>query len=232
MLKKDVKMINRRYAIIVAGGTGSRMGGSIAKQFMELEGKPIIVHTIERFLELSKISEIILVLPADYKQEWKDYCFENKFTFRHTLVSGGITRFHSVKNAIKYIEKGGVVAIHDGVRPFVATSFIEELYTIAGKEGAVVPVVAPSDSMRIVEESGSSYITNRDNYVMVQTPQVFRTDILLEAYEQAYSPTFTDDASVVESMGVKIYLAQGKATNIKITKPEDLVLAKALISVF
>ena len=227
-----VEMEKKIYAIIVAGGTGSRMGGSIAKQFMELAGKPILVHTIERFLELSIVPEIILVLPIQSKQEWKDYCFENRFTFRHTLVSGGITRFHSVKNAMQHIERGGIVAVHDGVRPFLDSSFIEELYSIAAIEGAVVPVVAPSDSMRIKDANGDSHITDRDNYVMVQTPQVFRTDILLEAYEQAYSPIFTDDASVVESMGVKIYLAQGKSTNIKITKPEDLLLAKALLNVF
>ncbi len=220
------------YAIIVAGGTGSRMGGHVAKQFLELGGKPIIVHTIERFLELPKPPEIILVLPTDYKQQWKDYCFENRFTFPHTLVSGGITRFHSVKNAMKHIKKNGIVAVHDGVRPFIDAKFLEELYNIACKEGAVVPVVAPCDSMRIKDSDGCSHITDRDKYLMVQTPQVFDTDILIDAYKQAYSPSFTDDASVVESMGIKIYLTQGKATNIKLTKPDDLLLANALLSVF
>ncbi len=225
-------MEKKLYAIIVAGGTGSRMGGDIAKQFIEIKGKPIIVRTIERFLELSNRPEIILVLPDDYKQQWKDYCFENRFTFRHTLVSGGITRFHSVKSAVKHLKKDGIVAVHDGVRPFVEIDFLEGLYSIANKEGAVIPVIEPCDSMRIKEEDGDSRIINRENYVMVQTPQVFHTDILIEAYKQAYSPIFTDDASVVESMGVKIYLTQGRATNIKLTKPQDLVLAKALLSVF
>ena len=225
-------MGNKIYAIIVAGGTGTRMGGQVAKQFLELGGKPVIVHTIERFLELSTPPEIILVLPDHSRQQWKEYCFEKNFTFCHTLVSGGITRFHSVKNALKYVRKGGVVAVHDGVRPFVDVSFLEELYSIANKEKAVIPVITSSDSMRIKEMNGRSTITDRDNYVMVQTPQVFHTDILIKAYEQAYSPSFTDDASVVESLGIEIYLAKGKATNIKLTTPEDLVLANALLSVF
>lgn len=225
-------MEKKLYAIVVAGGTGSRMGGNIAKQFLEIGGKPVIVHTIEKFLQLNPQPQIILVLPAESKQQWKDYCFKSRFTFRHTLVSGGITRFHSVKNAMKYIKRGGIVAVHDGVRPFVESSFLEELYSLANREGAVIPVVAPSDSMRVKEVGGGSHITNRENYLMVQTPQVFQSDILIDAYQQAYSPTFTDDASVVEGMGVKIYLAQGKATNIKLTNPEDLVLAKALLSAF
>ncbi len=225
-------MEKKLYAIIVAGGQGSRMGGNVAKQFLEIGGKPIIVHTIEKFLKLNTPPQIVLVLPEKSKQEWKDYCFEKRFTFPHTLVSGGITRFHSVKNALKHIKKGGLVAIHDGVRPFIDVSFLEELYSIANKEGAVIPVIAPTDSMRIIESNGGSHITNRDNYVMVQTPQVFHTDILLKAYEQAYSPSFTDDASVVENMGMKIHLAQGKATNIKLTNPDDLLLANALLSVF
>lgn len=225
-------MGKKRYAIIVAGGSGSRMGGKIAKQFLELGGKPIIVHTIEKFLAMDSPPEIILVLPESSKQQWKDYCFENRFMFRHILVSGGITRFHSVKNALKYVQKGGIVAVHDGVRPFVDIEFLKNMYDIANKEGAVIPVVSPSDSMRIKGDGGATTITNRDNYVMVQTPQVFHSDILIKAYEQAYSPIFTDDASVVEGAGVKITLAQGKETNIKLTKPDDMLLAKALLNLF
>jgi len=225
-------MGKKRYAIIVAGGSGSRMGGNIAKQFIELGGKPVIVHTIERFLALDNLPEIILVLPEKSKQVWKDYCFENRFTFRHTLVSGGITRFHSVKNALKYVQKGGIVAVHDGVRPFVDTNFLKELYELADKKRAVIPVVNPSDSMRIKQEEGASIITSRDKYVMVQTPQLFHTEVLISAYEQAYSPTFTDDASVVEGLGIKIVLTEGRSTNIKITNPQDLLLAQALINLF
>ncbi len=225
-------MGKKYYAIIVAGGSGVRMGGDVAKQFLELGGKPVIATTIGRFLSLSFPVEIILVLPDRYKEYWKNYCFEHNLNFRHTLVSGGLTRFHSVKNALKYVEKGGLVAVHDGVRPFVTREFIEELYEMAGREGAVIPVLAPPESMRIVNEDGSTSITERERYLLVQTPQVFSTDILLDAYTRAYSPHFTDDASVVESAGIKIHLANGKVTNIKLTRPEDMLLARAILSVF
>lgn len=220
----------KHFAVIVAGGSGSRMGGDIAKQFLNLGDKPVLVHTIEKFLSLSFPVEIILVLPAAYKEYWKEYCFKNRLTFRHTLVSGGITRFHSVKNALKHVPEGALVAIHDGVRPFVTREFIEQLYELASESGAVIPVLEPTDSMRIMKED-SSVIVKREEYRMVQTPQVFQSDLLLRAYEQAYSPVFTDDASVVEGMGVKIHLTQGKVLNIKITKPEDLLLAGAILSV-
>jgi len=225
-------MEKKYYAIIVAGGSGSRMGGDIAKQFMSLGDKPVIVTTIERFLSLSFPLEIIVVLPSNYKEYWKSYCFENRFNFRHTLVSGGLTRFHSVKNALKYVGRGGLVAIHDGVRPFVTKEYIEELYAIADEKGAVIPVISPIDSMRVKREDGTTEVTDRHRYLMVQTPQVFSTDLILDAYKQAYSPAFTDDATVVESMGAKIHLVQGKAVNIKLTRPEDMLLAKAILSVF
>jgi 2-C-methyl-D-erythritol 4-phosphate cytidylyltransferase len=225
-------MGKKYYAIIVAGGSGVRMGGSVAKQFLELGGRPVIATTVERFLALSFPVEIILVIPAAYKEFWKEYCFEHNMNFRHTLVSGGLTRFHSVKNALKYVERGGLVAVHDGVRPFVTREFIEELYDIADRERAVIPVLTPSESMRLINEDGSSCVTDRDRYLLVQTPQVFSSDILLDAYSRAYSPGFTDDASVVESTGIKIHLAEGKVTNIKLTRPEDMVLAKAILNVF
>lgn len=225
-------MEKKYYAIIVAGGSGVRMGGDVAKQFLELGGKPVIATTVGRFLSLSFPVEIILVLPEQYKEHWKSYCFENNLNFRHTLVSGGLTRFHSVKNALKYVERGGLVAVHDGVRPFVSREFIEELYEIAGREGAVIPVIAPPESMRMVNEDGSTSITDRERYLLVQTPQVFLSDTVLDAYKQAYSPQFTDDASVVEGIGIKIHLADGKVTNIKLTRPEDMLLARAIINVF
>ncbi len=220
----------KHFAVIVAGGSGSRMGGDIAKQFLNLGDKPVLVHTIEKFLSLSYPVEIIIVLPSDYKEYWKSYCFENRLTFRHTLVSGGITRFHSVKNALKYVESGALVAVHDGVRPFITKDFIENLYNLAEEKGAVIPVLEPADSMRIVAGEASS-VVKREEYRFVQTPQVFHSDILLKAYDRAYNPVFTDDASVVESMGTKIHLTNGKVVNIKITKPEDLVLAEAILSV-
>ena len=221
------------YAIIVAGGSGVRMGSDVAKQFINLGNKPVIVHTIERFLALPFSVEIILVVPSDYKEYWKDYCFQNKFVFRHTLVSGGITRFHSVRNAVKYIKPDSLVAVHDGVRPFVTADFIHQLYKLAEEKGAVVPVVTPADSMRIkTETEGVTTPVDRSRYFMVQTPQVFKSNLLIDGYKQAYSPSFTDDASVVEKTGHPVFLTQGSAVNIKLTRKEDLKLAQAIVSVF
>ena len=227
-----------RYAIIVAGGSGSRMGGDLPKQFMLLEGKPVVLHTIERFLLLPFPVEIVLILPSAYREYWKDYCFENNLRFKHTLVSGGITRFHSVKNALKYIPRGAVVAVHDGVRPFIAESFLERLFTLGEEVGAVVPAVKPVDSIRMkcaqdIEKDttdSTEYVqVDREQYLLVQTPQVFRSDILLDAYEQAFIPSFTDDASVVEKMGCKISITDGLRHNIKLTQTEDMVLAEAIM---
>ena len=229
-----------KYAIIVAGGSGSRMGGDLPKQFMLLDGKPIVLHTIERFLSLSFPVEIILILPPAYKEYWKDYCFENKVSFRHTLVSGGITRFHSVKNALKYVPSGAVVAIHDGVRPFVSPEFLERLFTLGQEKGAVIPMVGAVDSMRVKtvqkereNRDDQEYIpVERENYFLVQTPQVFQSDIILDAYKQAFMPSFTDDASVVEKMGCKIYVTDGSRYNIKLTHTEDMLLAEAIMALF
>lgn len=220
------------YAVIVAGGTGNRMGGNIAKQFIELGGKPVILHAVEAFLSLSFPVEIILVLPSSYREYWKDLCAERHLTFSHILVSGGITRFHSVKNALKYVTKDAVVAIHDGVRPFISKDFLESLYKMAEEKDAVVPVVKGVDSMRMLIGEGKSELVDRDKYVMVQTPQVFKSDLILEAYKQAYTPLFTDDATVVENIGKSVFLTEGKVYNIKITKPEDLILAQAILTVF
>ena len=227
-----------KYAIIVAGGSGSRMGGNLPKQFMLLNGKPVVLHTIERFLSLSFPVEIILILPSAYREYWKDYCFENKVKFRHILVSGGITRFHSVKNALKHVPSGAVVAIHDGVRPFVSPEFLERLFALGQEKGAVIPMVGAVDSMRVKttqkegeKPDGEEYIpVERENYFLVQTPQVFQSEIILDAYKQAFVPSFTDDASVVEKMGCKIYVTDGNRHNIKLTHTEDMLLAEALMA--
>lgn len=222
-------MSKKYYAIITAGGLGTRMGGNVAKQFLEIGGKPIIVHTINNFLSLSFPVEIILVLPSGFKDYWKRYCLENDFVFKHTLVSGGITRFHSVKNALKYVEKGGVVAVHDGVRPFASVDFLEEMFNAADTFPAVIPVIKPSDSIRQLTNNGS-IIINREELVMIQTPQIFHSDILLDSYNTAYKSEFTDDASVVENSGNTIHLVQGRKINIKITEPQDLIFAEGILN--
>ncbi|MHC1689721.1 MAG: 2-C-methyl-D-erythritol 4-phosphate cytidylyltransferase [Bacteroidales bacterium] len=224
-------MQRKCYAVIVAGGSGSRMGGEIAKQFLMLGDKPILLHTIEAFLSLSFPVEIILVVPASLRDYWKNFYKEQRLSFKHTLVNGGITRFHSVKNAMKYVPEGALVAVHDGVRPFVSKDFLESLFAEADEKRAVIPAVKVVDSLRYTDEDGSRPV-ERDKYVSIQTPQIFHSELLLDAYSQAYNPAFTDDASVVESRGTKIYLTEGRMVNIKITRPEDLTLAQAILISF
>lgn len=226
------------YVIITAGGVGKRMGGKTAKQFIELEGKPVLLRTIEMFRALSPDINLILTLPQEYKEYWRNYCFENGLWFRHTIVSGGITRFHSVKNALEHVPQGAVVAVHDGVRPFVPQQMLVSLlgYNFA-KEGVagVIPVMPSIESMRIRTYGADgmpngSKTVNRDEYMFVQTPQVFDSTILKECYKKPYSPTFTDDASVVESSGYKVAITAGSRFNIKLTTPEDLVMARIFLS--
>lgn len=230
--------LSKTYVIITAGGVGKRMGGKTAKQFIELEGKPVLLRTIEMFRGLSPDINIILTLPQEYKEYWRNYCFENGLWFRHTIVSGGITRFHSVKNALEHVPEGAVVAVHDGVRPFVPHEMLVSLlgYNFA-KEGVagVIPVMPSIESMRIrtYGEDGmpnGSRTVNRDEYMFVQTPQVFDSSILKDCYKKPYSPTFTDDASVVESNGYKVATSPGSRFNIKLTTPEDLVMARIFLS--
>lgn len=217
------------YAVILAGGHGTRMGSKTPKQFLEIEGKPILRYTIEQFLSLGLPIEIIVVLPSESKEYWKQYCRQNAFLSRYIMPSSGITRFHSVQNALKYVPEGAIVAVHDGVRPFVSKEFLLSLFREAEKCEAVVPVIAPVESVREIDRATSeSHPVNRDNYVLVQTPQVFHSELLLKAYSQPFSPLFTDDASVVEAMGYKVKLCQGSRANIKITTPEDLALAQAI----
>ncbi len=227
------------YIIITAGGVGRRMGGNTAKQFLELEGKPVLLRTIEMFREWYPQANIILTLPQEYKEYWRNYCFENNLWFKHIIANGGITRFHSVKNALEYVPDGAVVAVHDGVRPFVPRKMLASLldYNFA-KEGVagVIPVMPSIESMRRYTYGADgmpdgSQTVNRDEYMFVQTPQVFNSTILKECYKKAYSPTFTDDASVVESSGYKVATAPGSRFNIKLTTPEDMVMAKIFLSI-
>jgi len=225
-------MNKRCFAIIVAGGSGTRMSSDIPKQFLLLEDKPIILRTVEAFMNLSFPVEIIIVIPSAYRDLWTNICAERVLNLSHHLVSGGITRFHSVKNGLKYLPADSLVAVHDGVRPFVSRELLESLYQLADEKGAVVPVVKPVDSMRKLMEDGSTLPVNREEYVLIQTPQVFHSDILIEAYQQAYSPAFTDDASVVQSIGKEVFLTDGSPFNIKITRQEDLIMAKAILNAF
>jgi 2-C-methyl-D-erythritol 4-phosphate cytidylyltransferase len=221
--------MNRHYyAIILAGGQGLRMGHDIPKQFIEIEGKPILRHTIERFMESFDEIEIIVVLPSGEKEYWKEYCNRTGFLQRYIMPSGGITRFHSVQNALKYVPGGAIVAIHDGVRPFVTSDFLRSMFEKMGACKALVPVIPPVESLREIGPDGISTAVDRSRYRLVQTPQIFHSELVKEAYSQPYNPLFTDDASVVEYLGHRVSLCEGLSSNIKITTPEDLAVAKAI----
>lgn len=219
------------YAIIVAGGKGERMGQHIPKQFLELAGKPILMHTIEKFYNTFPQLKIILALPENQFDFWEELCYKYGFTnIPHQIVAGGKTRFDSVKNALALVKENGIVAIHDGVRPLVSTSTLYNCFKQAEQSGAAVPVVDVVDSLRLVsKQDETSKAVSRSCYKSVQTPQCFKTEIILKAYEQDFDETFTDDASVVEKLGYKIDLVEGNIENIKITSPFDIALAEVLM---
>ena len=218
-----------KYAIIVAGGKGERMGAQVPKQFLQLKGQPILMHTIEKFTSTFPDIQIILALPNNQMDYWEALCKEYSFTIVHQVVSGGETRVHSGKNALEHIRKEGVVAVHDGVRPLVSEKTIQTCFEKATVKGNAIPVIDVVDSLRFVnKQEGSNKAVPRSCYKSVQTPQCFQSDLLIKADEQEYDSTFTDDASVVERLGDTIHLVAGNKENIKITTEEDLIIAKAL----
>lgn len=221
-------MVKEKYIIIVAGGKGLRMGSNIPKQFLPVKGLPILMHTINAFSQADHMIHIILVLPEEHQYYWKKLCLKYRFNTAHAIVSGGENRFQSVKNALLLIPPGVIVGVHDGVRPFVSSSVILNCYEEAQKLGAIIPVVPLAESIRR-KQGKKSVSVNRNNYFSVQTPQVFQSEIILKAYEQEYKETFTDDASVVESSGYKIYLFEGNPENIKITTPFDIRIAETIL---
>ena len=218
-----------KYVIIVAGGSGKRMGGEMPKQFLLVAGKPILMHTVEAFARADEGFKFILVLPEAQFSTWNSLVAEYNFNIPVTLVAGGAERFFSVKNALDYVPNGALVAVHDGVRPFVSKDTINEAFEVAEKNGSAVPVIDEVDSLRRVLD-GASQAVNRAEYKRVQTPQVFQSTILKKAYNQEFSFLFTDDASVVEGIGHAITLTTGNVENIKITTPHELLLAEALIN--
>lgn len=218
----------KKTVIIVAGGKGSRFGSDIPKQFLLLSGRPVLMSTIEQFVKYDKEINIILVLPSDQIDYWGSLCLEYKFELEHKIVSGGETRFQSVKNGLLEITIGDLVAVHDGVRPLVSIETISRTFEAAVQNDAVIPVMDPVDSIREISELSSKPV-DRNNYKLVQTPQVFKANVLLQAYNQEFIPEFTDDASVVEKAGFKVTLVEGNCENIKITSKKDLTIAEALM---
>ena len=224
------------YVVITAGGVGRRMKAGIPKQFLDLDGKPILLRTIELFTSLDLPLEIVLVLPPSHIEMWKEYYNSHNLMFPHTIVPGGITRFHSVRSALEVIPDGAVVAVHDGVRPIVPQELLMELltYPIDEKCAGVIPVVTVVESMRkkIVDKDGRQIGTHpvtRENYMLVQTPQVFDSTRLKLAYKKPYSPAFTDDATVMESSGYCFDTVEGSKFNLKITTQDDLRFARLLL---
>ncbi len=214
----------KKAVVIVAGGSGTRMGSEIPKQFLLLKGKPILVHTIERFYSYCNDIQIVVVLPTGQIERWRQLCNEYNFTISHTITQGGDTRYQSVKNGLALVADDTIVGIHDGVRPLVSTAVIQRCYAEAERGKAVIPAIAAIDSLRMVTANGSMAI-DRSAIRLVQTPQVFLKSMIADAYNQPYSPLFTDDASVVEACGQPITLVDGNVENIKITNPIDLTIA-------
>lgn len=222
------------YVIIVAGGKGLRMGGDIPKQFMEIGGKPILMRTIQRFIDYDRNLNIIVVLPKEQQDFWYELCRKHGFVEKIQIADGGGTRFHSVKNGLELIpeNENGVVGIHDGVRPHVSIEVIKKCYDEALSHKAVVPVVSIVETIwtnECQDNQNSPTTVDRNNYFLGQTPQTFDIKLLKEVFEQPYDTAFTDDASVVRKAGHSITLVEGNRENIKITTPFDLRIAEALL---
>lgn len=223
-----VLMERKRKAIIVAGGKGERMKTTVPKQFLMMDEKPLLMHTIHRFYQYDERMEILLVLPENQINYWNELCEKYGFSIHHQVIAGGETRFHSVKNALDVIREECLIAVHDGVRPLVDAATIERCFSKAEKEGTAIPCVDLVDSIREVTEN-SNVSLDRKNYKLVQTPQVFQSGILIDSYARAANRQFTDDASVVEAAGYPIHLVEGNRMNIKITNPFDLKVAELLM---
>ena len=221
----------KKYAIIVAGGTGSRMGSNLPKQFLPLKDKPVLYYSLKAFLDAYDDLQIILVLPiafTDIGQEIIDAYFENE---RILLTNGGDTRFDSVKNGLNLVKEESIIFVHDAVRCLVSVDLIHRCYEVAMRTGSAVPAVPFKDSVRVINGDGSEAI-DRSRLAIIQTPQTFHSKILLPAYEIDYKDKFTDEATVVEAYGLNVSLTEGEETNIKITRPIDLVIAEQFLDKF
>ena len=228
-------MERKKYLIVTAGGTGTRMGSALPKQFLELEGVPILRRTLDLFRRSVPELHVITVLPEAHLDYWRQYCRKENYTCPQRLVRGGFTRFHSVKNALAHVPEDAIVAVHDAVRPLVSPEKIRELFALAQDHPAVIPVLPVTDTLKVLEKrDGVLFSTgeqvDRSRLWGAQTPQIFHAGELKAAYTQQYNALFTDDASVAQAYGIPLTFAEGERYNIKITTPEDLVLAQAILS--
>jgi len=218
----------QKHAIIVAGGSGTRMGSTTPKQFLDLRGRPVIIHTIERFLEAYPDIDIILVFPEAHAEEGEAMVASFLPDLKFRTTTGGTTRFHSMQNGLRMVSDPSVIFVHDAVRCLVTSELIRACHDEALSEGSAIPVVPVRDSLRR-REGSSSRVVDREGVVQVQTPQTFRSDVLLPASRQVFHPEFTDEATVVEASGVEVNLIPGEETNIKLTLPADLVMAEMIL---
>lgn len=224
------------FVIITAGGIGTRMGSSVPKQFIKLDGKPILRITIEKFMEAMPGIRIITVLPEDHIPFWREYCVRAGFTCPQRLVKGGFTRFHSVKNALEFVPDSALVAVHDGVRPLISVEKIRELFASAQNVPALIPVLPVTDTLKVLQKQADGTLRatgepiDRSRIYGAQTPQIFRARDIKAAYTQGYDTLFTDDASVAARYGIPLTFSEGERYNIKITTPDDLKIAQLLIS--
>ena len=227
-----------KYLVVTAGGSGTRMGSRTPKQFLPLCGRPVLIRTLERFIEAVPGIRIVTVLPADHIALWKDLCVRYQFDYPQRIVPGGITRFHSVRAGLERVPAGALVAIHDGVRPLVSVALIHRLFDALSPDcRALIPVLPVTDTLKRLERNADGSLQgdgrpapDRSVLFGAQTPQVFYSEDILEAYRQAYDTAFTDDASVAAKAGVPLAWAEGERLNLKITTPEDLFLAEAILT--
>ena len=222
-------MINiKKYAVIVAGGKGTRMGAAVPKQFLPLHGKPLLCYPIEAFAQAIPGIHLILVLPSDQLRSAQIVLRSYIGNVDVTIVPGGETRYHSVQNGLKEVQDDGVVFVHDGARPLVSGELILRCFMQAMEKGSAIPAVHVTESMRITDDNGSRPV-NREHMRIIQTPQTFNTSLILPAFTQDYQTAFTDEATVVEAYGEKVHLIEGARDNVKVTTPEDMLIAEVLL---
>lgn len=219
----------QEYAIVVAGGKGTRIKSVVPKQFISISGLPILMHTLNAFREYSSVIQIILVLPQDDQERWRSLCLKYGFDTPLSIVHGGETRFQSVKNGLALVPDDSLVAIHDGVRPLVSSDIIGASFRLAAVHGSAVAAVRLKDSIRITDQDTTKAV-DRSRFRLIQTPQTFKSELIKKAYQTKEEPSMTDDASVAEHSGHLISLFEGSYENIKVTTAEDLVIAEALLT--
>lgn len=228
-------MTRKKYLVVTAGGSGTRMGSSLPKQFLSLEGRAVLQRTIERFLEACPDIHVVTVLPEAHIAWWRHYCQEKGFNCPQRLVKGGFTRFHSVKNALAYVPDGVIVAVHDGVRPLISAALLKEMFDRMETDHALIPVVPMVDTLTVLDTAPDGSLqdagetVDRSRIFGAQTPQMFRSEDLKAAYAQGYDLSFTDDASVARRYGIPLSYIAGERFNLKLTTPEDLALAEAIL---